>query len=111
MLKFTKSTFFLTVALTLLGSACFRQVRQTIVVSVPDMKSPECAKFIIDNLSPVEGVELIQPNIEQRTLSVTYNSEKLAIKNIEYLITGTGFEANGNPPNPEARKKLPAACR
>ena len=52
-----------------------------------------------------------QPDIEKRTMSVTYNSEKLGIKNVEHLIAGVGFDANSVPAKEDAKKNLPSACR
>ncbi len=91
--------------------ACFRKDVQTHVVSVPTMGGPVCAEMIQNEFNAVEGVVTVQCDIQARTVAVTYDSKKIARKNIEYLITGLGFEANSNAPNAEARAKLPAECQ
>jgi len=93
-----------------LSSGCFRKDIQTLEVQVPEMKSSECSKIIQGALSRIEGIISAEPDIDNHVLTVTYDSTKLAIKNIEYLITGVGFDANGNPGNPNAKKGLPAEC-
>jgi copper chaperone CopZ len=95
-------------------SACYRQDIQTLNVSVPGMKSQECAGIIYNGFQtqpPLEGIVSVKTDVANRTVSVTYDSRKIAIKNIEYLICDLGFEANGNPPRPGTQEKLPEGCR
>lgn len=94
-----------------LACGCFRADMRTITVSVPQMKSTECSKVIQDALGRIEGVKSAEPDLQRHTMSVSYNGTKLATRNIEYLISGCGFDANDAPANPEARKNLPPACR
>lgn len=94
-----------------LTAGCFRQDVRTLEVNVPNMNSPECFKIIQSALNRVEGIISVEPDIPNRKLSVTYNSTKVAIKNIEYVIVGLGFDANGNPGKSDARQSLPADCR
>lgn len=94
-----------------LAIGCFRQDRRTIVIHVPQMTSPACYAILQDALKGVEGIEATRPNYETRTLEVTYNALKLAIKNIEFVIAGAGFQANDIEANPEARARLPEGCR
>lgn len=100
---------FLAVSGLMLG--CFRQDIRTLEVRVPAMSSPECFKIIQSALNRVEGIISIEPDIPNRKLTVTYNSTKVAIKNIEYVIVGLGFDANDNPGKADARQNLPADCR
>ncbi len=108
-----KSIFQLLGAVLLLAWAtgCFRQDIRTLEVKVPQMKSPECSKVIQDALSRIEGIRSAQPDVAQRVIVVTYDSKKLAIRNIEFLIAGVGFDANEEPGKPDAKVKLPEGCR
>jgi copper chaperone CopZ len=90
---------------------CYRNDIRTIQVDVPQLKNAECIKIIQDALAQVEGIQTAQASLENHTFSITYDSRKLAIKNIEYVITHVGFDANGNPAEKSAREKLPAACQ
>ncbi len=92
-------------------TGCFRQVVRTITIEVPQLKSADCAKRIQDALGRVEGVQSATADIPKRQLVVTYDSEKVAIKNIEAVVAGAGFDANSTPAKSEARATLPAECR
>jgi copper chaperone CopZ len=96
-----------------LSCGCFRQDIRTLVVNVPQMKSADCAKIIQGALSRIEGIDAnsIKPDFEKHTLSITYNSKKLGIKNIEFLIAGVGFDANNEQGKPEAKAALSPECR
>jgi len=93
------------------AAGCYRQDMRTVVFHVPRMGSAECIKIIQDGLSAVEGIQSAQPDLGSRTIAVTYDSRKLSIKNIEYVITGAGFDVNDSKARPGTREKLPAACR
>lgn len=108
-LRFALATALLGIALS--STACFRQDKRTITVAVPQMKSPECYAVIQQALGGVEGIEGSRPNYEQRTLDVTYNGLKLAIKNVEFVIAGAGFDANNTAAPADAKARLPEGCR
>jgi copper chaperone CopZ len=110
-MKSMRRAILLLAAFAGLSAGCFRQDIKTLVVRVPQMKSPECSKTIQDAMSRIEGIYSAQPDLAARTMAVTYDTKKLSIKNVEYLITGLGFDANDEKGNPEARNNLPAGCR
>jgi hypothetical protein len=58
-----------------------------------------------------DAIVRAQPDVAARTVTVTYNSMRLAIKNIEYAITAAGFDVNEEQARPEARQALPEGCR
>lgn len=93
------------------ASGCFRQDIRTLEIRVPGMKTTECAKIIQDGLNRVDGIISVEPDIQKRMITVKYNSTKVAIKNIEYVIVGLGFDANDEAGKPEAKSTLPADCR
>ena len=94
-----------------LGIGCFRQDHITFAVHVPAMKTPACAKMIQEALGRMEGISAAEPSLTDHTITVVYDDRRLARKNIEFLITGLGFDANGEPGKPEAKAALPAECR
>lgn len=100
----------LTVA-TMALCGCFRQDTRTLTVKVPGMKTAECSKIIQSALSRIDGIESVDPDMEQKVLTIRYNSTKLAVRNIEYLIAGLGFDANDAVGKPEAKAALPPECR
>ena len=95
----------------LAGVGCLRQDVLTVTISVPQLKATECSKSIQDALLKIDGIMFAQPDPATHSIVVTYDSKKLALKNIEFLISGAGFDANDTPANPEARAALPESCR
>lgn len=83
------------------------------------MKNQECAKLITNALmSYAAGPNLegsitnsIEVDLENRVVTVRYDSMKTEIKNLEHHIASLGFQANEIPANPDAAAKLPAECR
>jgi copper chaperone CopZ len=107
-----KRNLFLIFIVLGLSTGCFRKEVVTLVVKVPQMKSQECSRIILNALQgPIDGIITATPDLNNRTIAVTYDSTKLATKNIEFVIAGVGFDANDIPAKPEARKALPAGCR
>lgn len=99
--------------LSALTVSCRKQDIRTVTVRVPEMKNKACAQIIHNVLCKVHGVQgdKIQIDLTSRTVTVTYDSLKLALKNIEFDIAGAGFRANEIPAKPEAVKALPPECK
>ncbi len=110
-MKTTLQAYGAALIVALVLSACFRQDIRTVEVNVPRLSRPECARIIQDALGSVDGVVSVVPDLENHTVAVTYDSTKLAIKNIEFVIAGVGFDAGDTPAKPDAREKLPPPCR
>lgn len=101
------------ILLPLALTGCFRQEVLTVDISVPQMGSPECRRLVLQALGRLEQDAIVQvePNVQTRVVTVTYNSTRLALKNIEHAITAAGFDANEEKATDEARAALPEACR
>ena len=111
-----KQTAFCFLAALLLLTGCFRPENRTITVSVPQMKSQECAERIVDSFKlgrpdHVDGVISVTPNLEKKTVEVTFESLKISIKNVQFTIAGVGFDADEIKAGEEARKALPPGCK
>ncbi len=102
-------TLILLTGLCLTG--CFRQNVIPLTVEIPQMKSMECSKVIQDALGRIDGIVAAEPNIEARTMTIRFDTRKLNVKNVEYLIAGLGFDVNKEKGKPEARAALPENCR
>lgn len=92
-------------------TGCFRQNIITLVVQVPQMKTMECSKVIQDALGRIDGIVSADPSTENRTMTIRFDSRKLNIKNVEFLIAGLGFDVNNELGKPEAKAALPVDCR
>lgn len=91
--------------------SCRKQDIRTVVVEVPQLKNPECAKIIQDAFMRHPGVQSVRPDFQAHKVTVTYNSMVVALKNIEFIIAGAGFDANDTKAFPDAVKKLPTERR
>ncbi len=93
--------------------SCFRQEIITFDISVPQMRSTECSRIVLQHLDMLgrDAVMSVDLDVEGRKVSVTYNSRVTARKNIEHAIAAAGFDANQIPARPQARDRLPAGCR
>jgi len=92
-------------------NACRMSDVRTVTVQVPQMKNAQCEKIISATLGKADGVDPNSIKFGRGTVTVTYDSMKLAIKNIEFVIAGAGFDADEIAASPEARAKLSPECK
>ena len=105
-------TFICTCIFTsLLCTGCFRNDTRIGEYHVPSMTSEECLSVLSTRLLAVEGVKDVKADFETRTVSVTFDGLKAGLKNIEYVIAGSGFDVNQTPGAPAAKTELPPSCR
>ena len=93
--------------------SCRKDDIRTAAVHVPAMQSEECAQIIKTALAREQTIKKpdIDVSLESRMIFVKYNSLHRSVKNIEFTVAHAGFDANEVPADPEARQKLPDACR
>ena len=103
--------FFLVLMLVWAGSSCRQQDIRTKTIRVPQLKNAACQRVIQDALSKADGVFGDKVAFSNQTVTVTYDSMKLAQMNLEFIIAGAGFTANETPADPRARDALPAECK
>ena len=91
---------------------------RTVTIYIPNMQNEACAKVVVSALmynpqnpnKPLIPRKNIHPNIDTRTVEVTYDAIQRSIKNLEFTIANAGFTANHVPADPKAVNKLPKAC-
>ena len=91
--------------LAICAVSCRKNDIKTTVVKVPGLKTQNHAKLIQDAFIHEAGIRSIRPDFQRHEVTITYDSMIIAIKNIEFVIAGTGFDANDTPAKPEAVKK------
>lgn len=94
----------------LLGS-CRQQDIRTVTIRIPGAKQESCRAIVKAALTKLDGVQADSITFEVGAVTVTYDSMKLARKNIEYGIAAAGFDANDIPAYPAAREALPPECK
>ena len=90
--------------------ACRTQDIRIQVIRTPQLINNDCAQILVRDLTKTEGVSEVIYSLQDKTVTVTYDSMKLALKNLESVIAMAGFDANDTPANPQARAALPVAC-
>ena len=106
-------------ASALLAGGCRTQDIRTVVIGVPGMRCAECAKRVEAALAAMgnEGVKADKLAFDTAagTVTVTYDSMLVAIKNLEFAIAAAGYAVTAKPyplpADPTAAAALPAPCR
>lgn len=70
----------------------------------------EC-KARIENAADIKGVKLATWSETTKVLSVTYNSDKVTLEQIENAIAAKGHDADSVKGNDASYKKLPSCCK
>ncbi len=70
-----------------------------------------CKERIINNLSFEKGVKDIEVNVEEKTVTVQYDSKKTTPEKIRIAIAKIGYDADDVPADPAAYAKLPRCCQ
>jgi copper chaperone CopZ len=100
-------------AVAFAAAGCYRPVIREIQVRVPHMRSEEGARIALGTLGGFDTnmILKVEADFGSQTIRVRYNSERIAIRNIQHAIASAGFDADDIPGNAEARAKLPADCQ
>ena len=104
-------TCLLTLMLALGATSCRKSDVRIVDIKVPGMTNPARAKIIQDSfMTPqgiMQGIVTIQPDFLKKEVKITYDSMKLARKNLEYTIAAVGFDANDVKAKTNAAAALP----
>jgi periplasmic mercuric ion binding protein len=71
----------------------------------------ECKERIEKNLTLTKGVKEAVLNLDDKVVTVKYNSKKIDEAAIIKVITDIGYDANSVPANPIGYNKLPTCCQ
>jgi copper chaperone CopZ len=92
-------------------SSCRKQDIENVAINVPNLNDEVCFHIIENALHKQPGIKSIQPDYQNKQITITYNSMIIAIKNLEFAIAEQGFKANQVPANTNVLSKLPAVCK
>jgi copper chaperone CopZ len=89
--------------------SCRQQDVRTVTVHVPGLKDDASAEKVRKALAATEGVvaDKVRVDVGARKAVVTYDSMKVAIKNIEFAVADAGFSAKAE----QSEKPVPAKPR
>ena len=90
-----------------IACACRQSDVRTYTLPVAGVKNAACEEVIREALKRTEVVMADKLQFATGTVTVTYDSMRLARKNIEAVIAEAGFSAGETPANPSAVTNLP----
>lgn len=94
-----------------MACGCRQSDVRTYTCPVAGVKNAACEDVIREALKRTEGIFLDKLQFVPGAVVVTYDSMRLARKNIDAVIAEAGFTAGETPANPSAVTNLPPACR
>ncbi len=95
----------------LAGTSCRQRDIRTTTILCPKVMNEKSSEIVFRALSRTDGVQPDSIRFESGKVTVTYDSMKVAIKNLEYVIAEAGFDAGEFPADPKAREALPEELR
>jgi copper chaperone CopZ len=110
-------SFFLRVSVALIliasVSSCRKHDYREIAIDVPEMRNAACIRAIGAQFARSPGIqrESVKFDVQNRRITLVYDSLVTADKNIEFAVAKAGFVANGIPADPRAAAALPPECR
>lgn len=104
---------FIIAVLFVLSGLCFscrQQDIRTVTITCPEVVGARAADVVAKALSRADGIRADSIRIEDGKVTVTYDSMKLALKNIEFTIAEAGFNAGEIPADSKARDAFRAGA-
>ena len=102
--------FIITIVLTLVSVAAFsstpskpKDKKETVTYEV-NMHCQNCVNKLTDNLSFLKGVEDFKISLDDKTITIKYDSEKIQEKKFVETIEKLGYTAKKQDPAKEAKK-------
>jgi hypothetical protein len=99
--------------LALCVAGCFRQEVVTLEIRAPQVRNETAASLVRAAFGGFDTglVHRLEIDTARGAVRVTYDSTRVARKNLEIALADAGFDANAIPADPEKRKALPPECR
>jgi hypothetical protein len=94
--------------------ACRRYDHQTVAIAVPGLRGETCLDPIRTELRLLlqdGSIVSLAPDYTGEILTITFDSMRIARKNLEHAIADAGFPANDIPADPKARDELTSDCK
>lgn len=102
--KIMKKTLLMIMASLLLAAGA-KDLRVLVMTPTPKMHCESCENKIKKNLRFEKGVVKIETNVEEQTVSVTYNAAKTNAENIQAAMKKIGYDTSVISDTPKEEKK------
>ncbi len=70
-----------------------------------------CKTRLEDVLNYTKGVKFAELNLDDKILTVGFNSKKISLDEIKKIISETGYDADNVKANPKSIDRLPTCCK
>jgi copper chaperone CopZ len=84
---------------------------QKAVIQTPGVQDEACKTRIENFLVHEYGVSSVKADFRRHTVTVVWYTDRTNIENIKTALANMGYDADDIKADPEAYKRLPAACR
>lgn len=81
------------------------------VVVKSSVQCEMCDEAIQKAFKKVSGVESVKVDLEKQEVTVKFDSDKTSEERIKRILTKIGYDADDEPADPKAYKKLPNCCK
>ncbi|NDV58566.1 heavy-metal-associated domain-containing protein [Bacteroides sp. 519] len=90
----TKKIFLVVILMTFVGitSALAKDIR-TAIFKVNQMECQNCEKKVRNNIKFEKGLKKIETNLENKTVTITYDADKTTVENIQAGFKKFNYEA------------------
>jgi len=108
-----KSFIFSFFTLAVFTAPVFAQQKtvQKAVIQTPGVQDEACKTRIENFLVHEYGVSSVKADFKRHTVTVVWYTDRTNIENIKTALANMGYDADDIKADPEAYKRLPAACR
>jgi copper chaperone CopZ len=90
-----------------------RSIAQQTVTSATFIVKGNCeeCKAVIENAADIKGVKILTWNQKTKVATVSYQSDKVTIAQIQQAIAAKGYDTGEYKGNDKAYKQLPKCCK
>ena len=99
-----KRTMMLTTMMLIACVVFGKDIKTVVLTTTPQMHCESCEEKIKGNLRFEKGVKMIETNIPNQTVTITYDADKTNVKNIIAGFKKINYEATEVTPAPAKKK-------
>lgn len=89
-----KFTLILLATIVLATTTSFAKTIRTVVFNVPQMECESCEAKVKKNIKNVKGLKSFKIDLPQKTIAITYDSDKTSVKKLQEAFKKFNYDAN-----------------
>jgi copper chaperone CopZ len=88
-----------------------QKASMTATIKTPTVQCEQCKQRIESYLAKEEGVYKYVVNYKNKTVKVSWTTDRTNLETIKTAIANAGYDADEVAANPDSYKKLPTCCK